>query len=165
MKALADSPGLNSDTPAENDGTCETVPLLCQRVSAARRQEAEALRRELGDALEKESLALEFAEMVLMPALAGQGFAGEATLVRPPAWSPPEDARITVRASPEFSDLVASRIVHERLAIQDLEQLAAETRRMLDLAIANLLSPIVLSFVLGFAQRIENEGHRISCPR
>lgn len=95
-------------------------------------------RRELGDAREKETLALEFVEMMLIPALAGQGFVGEATLLRPPAWIPTEDARITVRASPEFSDLVASRIVHERLAIQDLEQLAVQTRRMLELLNAEM---------------------------
>lgn len=93
-------------------------------------------RRQLLDALEKETLALQFAEMVLMPALAGQGFVGEATLLRPPTWRPAEDARIIVRASPEFSDLVAARMAHERLAIQDLEELAVETRRLLDLLAA-----------------------------
>ena len=90
-------------------------------------------RRQLLDALEKETLALQFAEMVVMPALAGEGFAGEAALIRLPVWAPGEDARVLVRASPEFSDLLAARISHERLAGQDLEMLADETRRMLEL--------------------------------
>lgn len=95
-------------------------------------------RRQLLDTLEKETLALEFAEMVLMPALAGQGFVGEASLSRPPFWSPAEGDLVTVQASVELSDLLAARIAHERMAVRDLEELAEETRRMLELVDAEL---------------------------
>ena len=94
--------------------------------------------RLLDDVAEKESLARDFVESVVTPTLSGQGFIGDIYDIRPP-WGAGESVTpITVRASPMLSDLLAARVAHERMASVAQDDLAEETRRLLDLIVAEL---------------------------
>jgi hypothetical protein len=75
----------------------------------------------VADAEEDEVLARDFAEMILTPALVGQGIIGGAHRVRGgPGIERPESLEVAVTVSPELLDLASARLTHVRLAAGSL---------------------------------------------
>ena len=94
----------------------------------------------VNDAQEDETLAVEFVEMVLTPALAGEGVLARAHAARSgPRMARPEvDLGVTVTATLTLSDLTAVRLSHERIARGSLLNVQDEIRGILNLIAAEL---------------------------